>query len=319
MLASALCLSLCSSSALSTAPPVVCEFAGAPGSTCDGSADDTKAVGAPSRPDRSYAAALASAAVGGGACAGLDVTVDNATQGLALGADESYTLSVRTGRSTLRAATAFGAMRGLETFSQLLLRDDGASGLFSADVTDVEDAPAFGYRALLVDTARHYLPVATLLAILDGLAFEKLNVMHWHAVDDESFPLEVLAKPTLAPRGAFGTIGHTYSRADVAKVVAYGRARGIRVILEIDTPGHSRILGEAFPALGLVAECPGVTPWPPLDISKASTLAFVADLVRLIRRPLLLVASRSCCHGSHQQMSHFFSAALVARPAAALP
>ena len=143
-------------------------------------------VGNPTRSDRSFGAALASTA---GRCAELLVSVSNATQALELGTDESYELDVRAGRSELRARTAFGAMRGLETFSQLLLRDGSNASLYSADVTAIADAPEYAYRGFMVDTARHFLPVAALLALVDGMAYEKLNVLHWHAVDDQSLQL----------------------------------------------------------------------------------------------------------------------------------
>ena len=54
----------------------------------------------------------------------------------------------------------------------------------------IEDEPLYAFRGLMVDTARHFLPVSALLTAIEGMSIEKLNVLHWHAVDDQSFPLE---------------------------------------------------------------------------------------------------------------------------------
>lgn len=229
------------------------------------------------------------------------------TQELALGVDESYNLTIQAPRATLEAATAFGAMRGLETFSQVLMR--GRDQGFVADVQRVEDKPRYGFRGLMVDTARHFLPVPMLLAVLDGMAYEKLNVLHWHAVDDQSFPLEVLTLPKLAKQAAF-TPTHIYSRSDISRVVAYGRERGIRVVLEVDTPGHCRVLERAYPELGLITACAGTTPWPPLDISKNSTLDFVRkiwhDLIPLFPDISAFIGGDEChteCWGANAHVT----------------
>lgn len=99
----------------------------------------------------------------------------------------------------------------------------------------LDDKPQYQYRGLMIDTARHFLPVATIFTVIEGMALEKLNMLHWHAVDDQSFPLEVLSLPRLK-RAAFHP-ALIYSVADITAVVAYARSYGIRVMLELDTPG----------------------------------------------------------------------------------
>lgn len=98
-------------------------------------------------------------------------------------------------------------------------------------------------------------------------------------MDDQSFPLEVRSLPRLAPAAQFGP-KHTYSVENITTLVAYAKSRGIRTMLEIDTPGHCQVLELAYPELGLIAECPGTTCWPPLDVSKNSTMEFVRTIWR---------------------------------------
>ena len=178
-----------------------------------------------------------------GALAALEVFVASADEALALATSERYSLSVRGdgGGARLEADTVFGAMRGLETFSQLV-GFDAASGLFLARVAEVADAPRFAHRGALVDTSRHFEPVAALRAFLDAMAYNKLNVLHWHVVDDESFPFFSQTFPNLTAAGAYNAPAttHVYSRADVAGLVAYAKARGIRVVAEFDASRSCR-------------------------------------------------------------------------------
>uniref|UniRef100_A0A3Q3MM01 Beta-hexosaminidase n=1 Tax=Labrus bergylta TaxID=56723 RepID=A0A3Q3MM01_9LABR len=155
---------------------------------------------------------------------------------------EKYNLTVSAGRASLNAQTVWGALRGLESFSQLVYQDD--FGSYFVNKTEIEDFPRFQFRAILLDTSRHYLPVQTILKTLDAMAYSKFNVFHWHIVDDPSFPYQSRTFPDLSAKGAFHPMTHIYTQSDVRRVISHGRLRGIRILPEFDSPGHTKSWGK---------------------------------------------------------------------------
>lgn len=154
-------------------------------------------------------------------------------------ADESYALEVPRagGAATLAAGTAWGAMRGLETLSQLAWRAHARDlvPVVAAGVR-VEDRPLYAHRGLMLDTGRTYFPVADILRTVDAMAANKMNVFHWHITDSQSFPIELPSEPELAAKGAYGE-DMRYTVEDVTRVVEFAMSRGVRVVPEIDSPG----------------------------------------------------------------------------------
>ena len=130
-----------------------------------------------------------------------------------------------------------GALRGLETLFQAVVRD-GDAGCVAGTPLSVDDAPRFPWRGLLLDTARRFYPVEAILRQLDAMEASKLNVFHWHLTDSESVPVALAELPAAAAAGAFAPAA-TYDAAAVATVVAHAAARGIRVVPEFDTPAHA--------------------------------------------------------------------------------
>ncbi|XP_043933385.1 beta-hexosaminidase subunit alpha-like [Protopterus annectens] len=176
------------------------------------------------------------------------ITADSDCDGYPiLESSEDYMLEINEGISTLSADTVWGALRGLETFSQLVYRTD--DGSYYINKSSIVDFPRFHHRGLLLDTSRHYLPLKAIFETLDAMAYNKFNVFHWHIVDDPSFPYESYTFPDLSRKGAYHPQTHVYTFHDVMKVIEYGRLWGIRVIPEFDTPGHTASWGKGQPDL----------------------------------------------------------------------
>lgn len=166
--------------------------------------------------------------------------------------DESYKLSItQAGSATLSANSTNGVLHGLETFSQLFYQhsseDPIAFYLVNAPI-DIEDAPVYPWRGVMLDTARHFIPADDIIRTIDGLAYNKLNKLHIHVTDSQSWPLEVPAIPELSVLGAYHPT-QVYTPEVIEDIQQYGIYRGVDVYFEIDMPGHIGVVGEAFPDL----------------------------------------------------------------------
>ncbi len=160
-----------------------------------------------------------------------------------LGEDESYELAVTDSAATLTAPTALGAMRGMQTFLQLVqITPTG----FAVPAVTIKDSPRFPWRGTMIDVSRHFIPVDVLKRNLDGMAFVKMNVMHWHLSDDQGFRAESKKFPKLTGMGSDGMF---YTQDEIRDVIAYAHDRGIRVVPEFDIPGHSRSWFLGYPEL----------------------------------------------------------------------
>jgi hexosaminidase len=137
-----------------------------------------------------------------------------------------------------------GALHGLETFGQLVtLGKDG----FEVPAVHIEDNPRFPWRGLMLDSARHWMPLEVVKRNLDAMAAVKLNVFHWHLSEDQGFRVESKRFPKLQQEGSDGLF---YTQDEIRGVVIYARDRGIRVVPEFDIPGHTTAWLVGYPELG---------------------------------------------------------------------
>ncbi|MGW3740453.1 beta-N-acetylhexosaminidase [Streptomyces sp. NPDC005146] len=186
---------------------------------------------------------------------------------------EGYRLSTGTGRSVvITGGSPAGVFWGAQTLRQLL----GPEAFRRAPVptgvpacipfTDIEDRPRFSWRGLMLDVSRHFLPKDDVLRYLDLLAAHKLNVFHFHLTDDQGWRVEIKRYPKLTEVGSWRSrtkhghraselwdetpYGGHYTQDDIREIVAYAAERHIRVVPEIDIPGHSQAAISAYPELG---------------------------------------------------------------------
>jgi len=157
--------------------------------------------------------------------------------------DESYQLDVTPQQARLSAPTPVGVLRGMETFLQLVELD--AQG-FSAPAVHIVDRPRFPWRGLMMDVCRHWIPEEVLKRNIDAMAAVKLNVLHLHLTDDQGFRIESKEHPRVHE---LGSDGHYYTQAQITGLIAYARDRGIRVVPEIEMPGHSTSWYVGYPEL----------------------------------------------------------------------
>jgi len=150
-----------------------------------------------------------------------------------VGEDESYILDVSTASARLRASTPLGAMHGLQTFLQLV---DVAPDGFAAPAVTIQDKPRFPWRGLMLDSARHFIPLEVIRRNLDGLEAVKMNVFHWHLSENQGFRAESKKFPKLHESGSDSLY---YTQDEIRDLIGYARDRGIRVVPEFDMPGHS--------------------------------------------------------------------------------
>lgn len=206
---------------------------------------------------------------------------------------ESYQLVVSDQEITMIAPRPQGIFYAMQSLFQLLF-SDGASERRIVPQVEIVDYPRFAWRGLMLDTVRHFYTPETIKQIIDLMSQWKMNVFHWHLCDDQGWRLEIKKYPQLTQKGAWRqeregaifyhkdstylkdiqkqptfTYGGYYTQEQVADIVNYARLRGVRVVPEIEMPGHSGAVLSVFPQLscnGKKQEVPTI-----LDSSDFST------------------------------------------------
>lgn len=205
-------------------------------------------------------------------------------------AEDAYDLSVTDQGAIITAGDFGGFLYGGISLWQLATADEG-QGPTRIQAVTIEDAPRFGWRGLMLDSARHYQSPEFIKGFIDWMALHKLNVFHWHLTDDQAWRLEIKRHPRLTEVGAWRVeagegprsdidpatgrprlYGGFYDQETVRDIVAYAAARNIVIVPEIDVPGHASAAIAAYPELG-VTDVPGAAvPEVPADWGVYPTL-----------------------------------------------
>lgn len=158
----------------------------------------------------------------------VEVCVTTVAEDLGPDTDESYVLSVPVGSAatTVTAKTIFGAMHGLESLTQLVDVRVGAGQPTTIPIAPVhiEDKPRFPFRGLMIDSGRHFLPISHVKKTVVAASMVKLNVIHWHLVDSQSFATCSDNFPALCEQGAYPN-GYSASEAESSPTRNVSKAR----------------------------------------------------------------------------------------------
>jgi hexosaminidase len=159
--------------------------------------------------------------------------------------DERQSLTIDEHQVVVRAAEPVGVARGLTTLIQLLAATPSTkAGEVSLPGARVLDAPRYAWRGLSLDLARTFFPVDEVRRVIDLLTLYKLNVLHLHLTDDESWRLPV-GRPAENSRSD----GTFYSAEDLRGLAAYAADRFVTIVPEVDTPGHASAFVRMRPEL----------------------------------------------------------------------
>lgn len=205
---------------------------------------------------------------------------------------EGYKLEVTAKGINLNAGTQDGLFYGMQTLRQLY-----AGG--SVPCVSVTDSPRFKYRGLHLDVSRHFFSKEEVMKLLDVMSSYKLNTLHLHLTDAGGWRIQIDKYPKLTsetafrtesdwrkwwdghdrrylPEGTPGAYGGYYTKEDIRQIVAHASERHIRVIPEIEFPGHSEEVLTAYPELS----CSG-KPYQNGDfcIGNAGSFTFMEDVL----------------------------------------
>ena len=221
---------------------------------------------------------------------------------------EGYNLLVEPTGVVLRAPTPTGLFYAAQTLRQLF-----PPAVFSPTplpgcdwripCVEVEDTPRFAWRGAMLDVCRHFMPYEFLERFIDLLSLHKMNVFHLHLTDDQGWRLESKKYPRLTQVGAWrketlvGPMSHDgsemkydgiphggfYTQEQMRSLVEYARVRHVRLVPEIEVPGHSQAAIAAYPELGSISEQLEVAPhwgviWKDVYNPFEPTLQFLENL-----------------------------------------
>ncbi len=210
--------------------------------------------------------------------------------------EDQYKLSVTPKGVSVLAKTPKGLFYGMQSFMQLLPPQVESNILqtnidWSAPCVTINDEPRFGYRGVMLDPCRHFIPVENVKKQLDVMALFKMNTMHFHLTDDQGWRIEIKKYPKLTEIGSSRIDGEGteykgyYTQEEIKDIVKYASDRFITVIPELETPGHELAAISAYPHLSCKGE--DTTPriiWGVEDIvmcpGKEDMFTFLEDVIK---------------------------------------
>ncbi len=206
---------------------------------------------------------------------------------------EGYRLSVQNDQVLIHGASPAGVFYGVQTMLQMLPpaiynKQRQKQTTWKIEGADIEDAPLYPWRGMMLDVARYFFSKAYVLKFIDMMAMYKLNVLHLHLVDDSGWRLEIKKYPKLTSVGAWSGLGADrqggyYTQDDIKEMVAYAAARNVDVIPEIELPAHTLSAIAAYPHLCCTGEQYTVQTQHSISrelycVGKESTFDFLADV-----------------------------------------
>lgn len=179
----------------------------------------------------------------------IDTTLSNA---------EHYIIGITPKNIDIKGASDIAILRAVQTIEQIMLGDYVNSTNKKIACITIEDKPRYEHRAIMLDPARHFIPVNDIKFFIDIIAKYKYNVLQLHLTDDQGWRVEIKSHPLLTSEGAFrnekgGTQGPDngfYTQEELKELVKYAAIRGIEIIPELDVPGHSVAFLAAYPESG---------------------------------------------------------------------
>lgn len=174
-----------------------------------------------------------------------------------------YTLSVNSKGIHIVGDDEEGVFYAIQSLIQLLPLQQKTN--LQIPYVQIQDAPRFAYRGMMLDAGRHFFDASFVKKYIDYLALHKINTFHWHLTEDQGWRIEIKKYPLLTQVGSCrnGTIiGHHpgtgsdntkdcgyYTQAQIKEIVKYAQERYITIIPEIEMPGHSSAAIAAYPEL----------------------------------------------------------------------
>lgn len=208
---------------------------------------------------------------------------------------EAYHLSVSGNRKiTATASSDNGLLYALQTLRQIITNQENRITIPSCQIMD---EPAFPWRAFMLDESRHFQGMETVKKLLDEMSYLKMNTFHWHLVDDPGWRIEIKKYPELTAVGSKRDFSHRdltlsewndqfpdkktyYTQDEIREIVQYAGERGIKVVPEIEVPGHASASIAAYPWLGASSKEHGRGIWGDLyNVTDPKVERFIRDVL----------------------------------------